>query len=113
LEPIVFGKYINPGTHIDLVGSYKKDMREADDDLIKRSNVYIDNPAAVQECGDIYWPIKKGILKEKNIKGTLADLANRKCAGRKNNGEITLFKSVGFALEDLAAAEYLFEKIDS
>ncbi|MEZ4931748.1 MAG: ornithine cyclodeaminase family protein [Saprospiraceae bacterium] len=111
VEPIVFGKYIEPGTHIDLVGSYKQNMREADDDLIKKSNIYIDNSAAKEECGDIFIPLKNNIINEGFIKGILADLATQKISGRNSTKEITLFKSVGFALEDLAAAEYLFEKI--
>lgn len=111
VEPIVFGKYIEPGTHIDLVGSYKQNMREADDDLIKKSNIYIDNSAAKEECGDIFIPLKNNIINEGFIKGVLADLATQKINGRNSTKEITLFKSVGFALEDLAAAEYLFEKI--
>lgn len=111
VEPIVFGKYIESGTHIDLVGSYKQNMREADDDLIKKSNIYIDNNAAKKECGDIFIPLKNNIINEGFIKGVLADLAAKKISGRNSTKEITLFKSVGFALEDLAAAEYLFEKI--
>jgi ornithine cyclodeaminase len=111
VEPIVFGKYIRPGRHIDLVGSYKQSMREADDDLIKRSNIYIDNSAAKKECGDIFIPLKNNLINEGFIKGVLADLATQKISGRNSTKEITLFKSVGFALEDLAGAEYLFEKI--
>ena len=109
-QSIVFGEFIKKGTHIDLVGSYKPDMREADDELIKKAKIYIDNEAAKKECGDIFIPLKSNIIHEKAIKGTLADLVNKTREGRTSENEITLFKSVGFALEDLAAAEYLFEK---
>ena len=78
VEPIIFGKYIMPGTHVDLVGSYKPTMREADDELIKKANIYIDNEAAKKESGDIYIPIKNKIISEKNIKGILAALAKWK-----------------------------------
>ncbi len=109
-EPILPGKYVSPGTHIDLVGSYKPDMREADDTLIKKAMIYIDNHAAKKESGDIFIPLKKGIISESSIKGTITDLADKKINGRRSEQEITLFKSVGFALEDLAAAEYLLNR---
>ncbi len=110
INPIVFGKYITSGTHIDLVGSYKPNMREADDDLVIKSSIFIDNEAAKKECGDIFIPLKNKIINESSIKGVLADLAKEKIKGRNSEKEITLFKSVGFALEDLAGAEYLFKK---
>lgn len=110
-QPIIFGEFIKEGTHIDLVGSYKPNMREADDELIKKAKIYIDNKAAKKECGDIFIPLKNNVIYEKSIKGTLADLANKTRKGHILENEITLFKSVGFALEDLAAAEYLFKKI--
>ncbi|MEO1262679.1 MAG: ornithine cyclodeaminase family protein [Bacteroidota bacterium] len=111
VDPVILGKNIISGTHIDLVGSYKPNMREADDVLIKKSKIIIDNAAAKKECGDIFIPLKNKIINESSIKGTLADLANRKINGRESNDEITLFKSVGFALEDLAAAEYFYGKL--
>ena len=111
VQPIVFGKYIKQGTHIDLVGSYKPNMREGDDGLIKKAKIYMDNIAAKKECGDLFIPLKNKTISENNITGTLADLADEKINGRISQKEITLFKSVGFALEDLAAAEYLFEKM--
>ncbi len=111
VKPIVLGKYITPGTHVDLVGSYKPNMREADDVLIKKASIYIDNISAKHECGDIFIPLKNKIINEDSIKGTLEELATKKINGRISQKEITLFKSVGFALEDLAAAEYLFQKI--
>ena len=111
MDPIVFGQHIKAGTHIDLVGSYKPDMREADDDLIEKAKIYIDNKAAEKECGDIFIPIKNKVINAGFIKGTLVELAGKKINGRNSEKEITLFKSVGFALEDLAAAEYLFGKI--
>ena len=110
IDPVVFGENIAAGTHVDLVGSYKPNMREADDDLIKKANIIIDNEAAKKECGDIFIPLKNRIINEGSIVGILADLANGKISGRQSKDEITLFKSVGFALEDLAAAEYLYKK---
>ena len=111
MSPIVFGKYLTAGTHVDLVGSYKPDMRESDDDLIKKAEIIIDNKAAVKECGDIFIPLKNKIIRKQSIRGTIADLSSQKIPGRTSLEAITLFKSVGFALEDLAAAEYLLGKI--
>lgn len=107
VEPILKGKWLRLGTHLDLVGSYRPDMREADDEAIRRTKIYVDNPTALFECGDISIPLRSGILNENDIRGTLADLSLGKCEGRISENEITLFKSVGFALEDLAAAVFI------
>lgn len=109
-KPIVLGRYVSKGTHVDLVGSYKPDMREADNELIKKATIFIDNPAAKKESGDIYIPLMDNIIKAESIKGTLKELATSTIKGRVSRDEISLFKSVGFALEDLAAAEYLYKK---
>ena len=107
--PLVFGKYLRPGQHVDLVGAYKVDMREADDETVKRAEVYVDTyQGGLKESGDIVIPLKSGILKEPDIKADLFELASLKKTGRKNNEDITMFKSVGHALEDLAAATYYY-----
>lgn len=104
-SPLVFGKYLKEGQHVDLVGSYKPDMREADDEVIQKSEIFVDViEGAMKETGDIVIPIQTGILKKQEIQGDLFDLCRNQSLGRKNEKEITLFKSVGHALEDLAAA---------
>jgi ornithine cyclodeaminase len=104
-DPLIFGKYLKEGQHIDLVGSYKPDMREADDEVIQKSEIFVDILAgATKETGDIVIPIQKGILQKEEIKGDLFSLCRQERSGRSNKKEITLFKSVGHALEDLAAA---------
>jgi len=109
--PLVLGQYLRPGQHIDLVGAYKKDMREADNDVIIKSSVYLDTfQGGLKESGDIVIPMKKGILKESDIKGDLFQLCSSKKQGRINPEEITMFKSVGHALEDLVAAKYYYKK---
>lgn len=112
--PLVLGKYLKPGQHVDLVGAYRPDMREADDDAIKKSEVFVDTyEGGLKESGDIVIPLKTGTLKEIDIKADLFSMATKKHLGRSNDESITLFKSVGHALEDLAAAKYyynLFEK---
>lgn len=109
--PLVFGQFLKPGQHIDLVGAYKVDMREADDNAIIKASVYVDTyEGGLKESGDIVIPLQKGILKESDIKADLFDLCGDKKIGRTNNQEITLFKSVGHALEDLMAASYYYKQ---
>jgi ornithine cyclodeaminase len=103
--PLVRGKWLRQGAHLDLVGGFTPKMREADDDAVKRARVYVDTRAgATKEAGDITQPLKKGTLKKTGIRGDLFELARGKAKGRTKSTEITLFKSVGTALEDLAAA---------
>lgn len=108
--PIVHGKYIKAGTHIDLIGSYLPDYREGDDDLISKSSLFIDTKAALKESGDLIMPINQGIIKPSDIQGTLIELCKGEDPGRLDKSEITFFKSVGYALEDLAIAIYLYQK---
>jgi ornithine cyclodeaminase len=108
--PLVLGRYLSPGQHVDLVGAYKKDMREADDAAIKRASVFVDTPAGINESGDMYIPLQSGILKKEEIKGDLFSLCSGRASGRTNGNEVTLFKSVGHALEDLVAATYYYDK---
>lgn len=109
-EPLLHGSWIRPGTHIDLVGSYRPDLREADDELIRKADVWLDNPAAGVESGDIAVPLKNGVLTNARIKGTLREILSGTCELRQSAEQITVFKSVGYALEDLAAATWFFAK---
>lgn len=108
-EPLIQGAWLKPGQHVDLVGGFTPEMREADDEAIDRSRVYIDTPVAMEEAGDIAQPLKSGLLTEQMIAGTLAELTQGRVHGRSFYNQITLFKSVGTALEDLAAAILVFE----
>ena len=107
-EPLIRGAWLRPGTHVDLVGGYTPQMREADDEAIGRARVFVDTDAALREAGDIVQPLLSGALRRERIAGDLFGLARGACAGRCDPNEITLFKSVGTALEDLAAAELAF-----
>ena len=108
--PLILGKHLRKGQHVDLVGAYKKDMREADDETISKSNIYVDTYDGLNESGDIAIPLKTGVLREEEIKANLFELTSGKKGGRMDTDELTVFKSVGHALEDLAAANYYFEK---
>jgi len=109
--PLVLGKYLKIGQHIDLVGAYKKDMREADDETISKASVYVDTfQGGLKESGDIVAPLQNRTLKEEDIKADLFQLCSNQKTGRITEEEITVFKSVGHALEDLAAANYYYNK---
>lgn len=108
--PLIQGAWLKPGQHIDLVGSYAPDMREADDETIRRSRVYVDTETALKESGDLAQPLASGVLTPQQIAGNLAELAQGRVAGRSFHNQITLFKSTGTALEDLAAAVFLYEQ---
>lgn len=110
-EPLVFGKLLKEGQHLDLVGAYKKDMREADDEAVLRSSVFIDTfQGGLKESGDIVIPLRNGILKDTDIKADLFGLCSGSHKGRLSDREITFFKSVGHASEDLIAARYYYKQ---
>jgi ornithine cyclodeaminase len=105
-DPLVAGAWLKPGQHLDLVGGFTPAMRETDDAAIARARVYVDTRAgALSEAGDIVQPLRAGVLSEQAIVGDLFALARGQVEGRGGAEEITLFKSVGTALEDLAAAK--------
>jgi alanine dehydrogenase len=109
-EPLVRGAWLREGQHIDLVGGFTPEMREADDEAIDRARVFVDTySGALKEAGDIVQPMQKGILTREAIAGDLAELTQGRVAGRRFHNQITLFKSVGTAIEDLAAAILVFE----
>ena len=111
VEPLVLGKFLKPGQHVDLVGSYKPNMREADDELIKTVDIYIDSDMAKKETGDLKTPLESNTISEDDIKADLFQLTREEKLGRTSDSSITLFKSVGHGLEDLAAAKLVKEKL--
>jgi ornithine cyclodeaminase/alanine dehydrogenase-like protein (mu-crystallin family) len=111
-QPLVRGKWLKKGTHLDLVGAYTPKMRESDDDAVRRARVYVDTRAgAPKEGGDIAQPLKSGVLRKDGIRGDLFELCRGKAKGRTSAGQITLFKSVGTAIEDLAAAMLVWRNL--
>ena len=110
-EPLIFGENLRTGQHIDLVGSFKPNMREADDEVIKRAILYADvKEMATKESGDLAIPLEKGLIQMEDIKDDLFGLSRKKVLARQTDSEITLFKSVGHALEDLAAAKLAYDR---
>lgn len=110
-EPLVRGAWLQPGTHLDLVGGFKPDMREADDDAVAMARVCVDTYAgALSEAGDLVQPLRDGRITRSHVLAELAELARNEKAVRQSVRDITLFKSVGTALEDLAAAQLVWDQ---
>ena len=104
-QPLVRGEWLRPGQHLDLVGAFRPDMAEADSDALARADVYVDTrEGAFAEAGEIVQAFESGALREKDVIGELRDLATGAVHGRRDDERITVFKSVGTGLEDLAAA---------
>ena len=104
--PLIMGAWISNGAHIDLVGSYRPDARESDDAAIGMARVFVDDRAgAMSEAGDILIPFEKGVISRSDVIGDLAELCGGMVQGRISEEEVTAFKSVGMALEDLIAVK--------
>ncbi len=111
-RPILQGKWLAPGAHIDLVGAYTPAMRESDDDAIRRCRIFVDTRIGMRESGDIAQPLGSGVISESDIAADLHDLARSRTPARRSADEITLFKSVGNAIEDLAAAVVVWKGLN-
>ena len=110
-QPIVRGAWLAAGAHLDLVGGFRRGMREADDEAIARSRIVVDTYAgALAEAADIVEPLERGVIKRAAIAAELAELVAGTRVGRTDGQQITLFKSVGTAIADLAAAQLLLER---
>ena len=107
-EPLVRGEWLRPGTHLDLIGGFTPAMREADDACFAGAEVWVDTLEALAKAGDLLHPIASGALRREDVRGTLADLCATPAAARDPAAR-TVFKSVGTALEDLAAAILVHE----
>jgi ornithine cyclodeaminase len=110
-DPLVRGAWLGDGQHVDLVGAYLPDMREADPDCFRRARTFVDTrDGALQMAGDLIQAIAAGALTADDIAADLFQLARGERAGRRFYDQITLFKSTGTALEDLAAAQLVVER---
>lgn len=109
-EALVRGAWLRPGTHLDLIGAFTPQMRECDATAVARARVFIDTDEALAKAGDLLAAITEGAFANERVQGRLAELARGERAGRQNADEVTLFKSVGTALEDLAAAELVWAR---
>lgn len=110
-EPVLQGAWINPGAHINAVGAALPTARELDSDTVSRSRVYVDRrESALAEAGDILIPMAEGAFTADHIRGELGGVLMGSEQGRESRDEITLYKSLGLAIEDLAAARHIYDK---
>ncbi len=107
-SPLVKGALLQPGAHVDLIGAFTPEMRESDDDVVRRSTIFADTRADGTLAGDLAQPLAAGLISADDIAGDLSELVNGTHPGRTSDEEITMFKSAGFALEDVAAARLVF-----
>ena len=111
-EPLVHGAWLKAGAHLNMVGAFTPQMRECDDEAVTRARLYADTREGVlKEAGDFVLPIEAGVIDRGDIVGDLASLCRGEAPGRRSAEEITLFKSVGMALQDLAAARLAFSRL--
>ncbi len=112
VEPIIRGDWLSPGSHLDLIGAYRLDMREADDDAIRKSKIFVDSrKTTIGEIGEITIPLESGVISESEILADLYELCSGSITGRKSTQEITMFKNGGGGHLDLMTARYIHDKI--
>ncbi len=107
--PLIRATWLKPGVHLDLVGAFAPGMREVDDDTLRAARIFLDTQAACTEGGDIADGLGTGVISTKSLAGVLADLCLKRVDGRASPDEVTLFKSIGAAIEDLAAAVIVWQ----
>lgn len=113
-SPIIKGDWIKPGTHLDMIGSHKPTTRETDDDAILKSTIFVDSrEGALHETGELALPLADSIITEEDVKADIVELVKGIHPGRTSSEEITLFKSAGLAIEDLAAALLVYKSYKS
>ena len=107
-DPIIQGEWISPGTHVDLIGAFTLDMREVDDEALRRSRIFVDSrKTTIGEIGEITIPIETGVIREEDVLADLYDLCSGTAQGRQNDDEITLFKNGGGGHLDLMTAQFI------
>lgn len=109
-QPVILGEWVTPGTHLDLIGSFRPELREADSALMSRATVFADHPVALTESGEIVTALADGTLKKEDIHPDLAQLCAVPDSRPRQTGEITVFKTVGTGLTDLIAAATVYTR---
>ena len=112
-QPVVQGAWLRPRSHLDLIGSFTPHMPEADDACFAGARLFVDTQEALQKSGELLGPLSRGVFAADDVVGELADLATGRIKGRADGDGRTVFKAVGTALEDLAAAVVVYEASDS
>ncbi|MCH7903795.1 MAG: ornithine cyclodeaminase family protein [Armatimonadetes bacterium] len=110
-EPVIQGEWISPGSHINAVGACVKVARELDSAAVARSRLFVDcRESAFNESGDILIPRQEGLFGDDHVRAELGEVLAGRAEGRESDEEVTLFKSLGIAVEDLAAAHYIYRR---
>ncbi len=110
-SPLFQKKHIKEGVHINAIGSYKPMMQELDPYILQHASIYVDQKeACLAESGDLIKPISSGIFKSNHLKGEIGNFILKKIKGRNSEQEVTVFKSVGVAIQDFAVANKVYEK---
>jgi ornithine cyclodeaminase/alanine dehydrogenase-like protein (mu-crystallin family) len=110
-EPVLAGAWLSPGAHVNAVGSSVAASRELDSAAVARARLFVDRrESTVHESGDYLFPLREGAIGEDHIQGEIGDLLLGRIAGRRDAAEITVFKSLGLAVEDLAAADHVYRQ---
>ena len=110
-EPVLRGEWLAPGAHINAVGSSVANTRELDTAAVAKSRLFVDRRESAQnEAGDFLIPKQEGAIGDEHILGEVSDLVTGKVEGRKSTDDITLFKSLGIAIEDLASIQHIYDK---
>ncbi len=113
-DPVLFGEWIAPGAHVNVVGSIGPSAREVDTAAMVRSRFYVDRrESTLNEAGDFLIPKQEGAIGDDHIRGEIGEVLLGRAAGRQSPEEITLFRSLGLAVEDVAAARHIYEKARS
>lgn len=110
-EPLIKGRLLKPGAHVDLVGSFTPEMREADDDVLRRANIFVDHRQTTQRSGEFLGPFARGVIKPTDIKGDLFELCQRKVEGRTSPDQITMMKNGGGSHMDYFVTKYLIDRL--
>lgn len=113
-EPIICGEWLKPGTHVDLIGAYTAEMREADDECLRRGSLFVDaRETTIQHIGELMIPLASGVISEADVIADLSDLCQQPHPGRQSDDEITLFKNGGGGHLDLMCARILHQNIQA
>ncbi|MDQ7843194.1 MAG: ornithine cyclodeaminase family protein [Armatimonadota bacterium] len=108
-QPVLEGRWLEPGVHINAVGAPRPDWRELDSTAVARARVFVDSRAgALAESGDLLLPMQEGVITRTHILGEIGEVLAGTIPGRTSPEEITLFKSLGMAVEDVATAAYVY-----
>ncbi|MGO8868378.1 MAG: ornithine cyclodeaminase [Alphaproteobacteria bacterium] len=112
IEPLVKGKLLRPGVHVDLVGSFTPEMRESDDDVLLRADVFVDHRQTTERSGEFLGPFARGVITPADIKGDLFELCQARVTGRTSPEQITVMKNGGGSHIDYFVAKYLMDRLN-